>query len=226
MKKIVFIVLVFCFCLRSSAQTFSYQEDYPSLYKSSKDAESSFYYENLKNRFISEGEKFSKEEVIALLAGQTAQESYNAYGMVGLEKSFLAAEQFPADTILKYGEKVLEINPIDFSLNFGLWRAHVNLGNSIEASKYQQRFQLIAESILSTGDGTKEHPYFVISPIDGFVIITKYYEKAIGKMGSGEDSNGYFLDILEMGDGTDKKTLHFVIDHGMGALSKILSEIK
>lgn len=226
MKNLIATFLLSVISFGVFSQNFTYSEDYPKYYKLSKIQDDANFYESLRSRFNEEGENFTKEEVIRLLIGQTAQKSYNAYGMVGLERSFLATDQVSPDTLLKYGKLVYEMNPVDLSVNYGLWMANAKIKNEQETKKYEARFKLIAESILSTGDGSKERPYFVISPIDGYVLITKYYEKEIGTMGSGEDSKGYFLDILEMVDAPDNKTLHFVIDHGMGGLSKILSEIE
>jgi hypothetical protein len=58
------------------------------------------------------------------------------------------------------------------------------------------------------------------------VLITKYMGHEITTMGSGENPEGYFLDILGFKNETGEKTLHFVIDHGMGSLSKMLMEIR
>ncbi len=227
MIRLVLLILFFSATVCSSfSQNFTYSKDFPKLFLESESKESPFFYPTLKARFLKEGEKFSKEEMLALLVGQTAQKSYNAYGMVGLERSFLEAEQFPADTILKYGEMVLELNPVSLSLNFGLWKTYQKIKDPSKADVFKKRFELLCETILYSGDGTKNRPYFVISPIDGMVIITKYMGNEITTMGSGENDEGYFLDILGSKNSTEEKTLHFVIDHGMASLSKMLMEIK
>lgn len=121
---------------------------------------------------------------------------------------------------------VLEINPINLSLNYGLWKTYEKEQNQADAGIFKKRFELLCETILSTGDGSSQKPYFVISPVDGMVIITKYLNKEITQMGSGEDERGYFLDILGYKDQSGDKTAHFVIDHSMADLSKILMEIR
>ncbi|WP_084438809.1 DUF4919 domain-containing protein [Algoriphagus mannitolivorans] len=226
MKKMFILFLTFLFISTLSfSQDFKYEKDYPRLYKQSQEEGNSQSYKQLKESFLIEGEDFSNEELLALLVGQTAQKSYNAYGMVGLERSFLGAEQFPADTIFKYGKLVSEINPVSLALNYGLWKSYQKSKNTPMANVYENRFNLLCETILSSGDGSKQNPYFVISPIDGTIIISKYLGKEITQMGSGEDANGYFLDILSYKTESGDQTLHFVIDHGMGGLSKILMEI-
>lgn len=159
---------------------------------------------------------------MALLDGQTAQKTYNPYGMVGLERTFLGAEQFPVDTVLKYGKLVQELNPVSLSLNFGLWKAYEKANNPEYAAVYKQRFDRICETILASGDGSSIRPYLVIFPVDGIVLISKYWKENLSQMGSSENEAGYFLDILTYKKGIDEKTLHFVIDHGMGSLSKMM----
>jgi hypothetical protein len=164
----------------------------------------------LKARFLKEGEHFSKVELLALLVGQTAQKTYNAYGMVGLERTFLGAEQFPADTVLKYGKLVQDLNPVSLSLNFGLWKAYEKANNPEFATVYKKRFDLICETILASGNGSPARPYLVISPVDGSVLISKYWQETLTQMGSGENEAGYFLDT-DIND-TYKTNLCITID--------------
>ncbi|WP_338220662.1 DUF4919 domain-containing protein [Algoriphagus sp. oki45] len=70
------------------------------------------------------------------------------------------AEQFPADTILKYGDKVLELNPVSLSLNFGLWKTYQKIQDLAEANIFKMRFEMLCETILYTGDGTKKQSVF------------------------------------------------------------------
>ena len=46
----------------------------------------------------------------------------------------------------------------------------------------------------------------------------------IGMMGSGRDKQGNFIDILDMVDGANSKTLNFVIDHSMQLFREELKE--
>lgn len=226
MKKFIILLLFSLVVLGNGfAQDFNYSEDFPRLFQESKVENSPFFYPTLKARFLNEGERFSEVELLALLVGQTAQKTYNAYGMVGLESTFLGAERFPADTVLKYGKLVQELNPVSLSLNFGLWKAYEKANNPEYAAVYKQRFDRICETILASGDGSSIRPYLVISPVDGTVLISKYWKENLSQMGSGENEAGYFLDILTYKKGNEEKTLHFVIDHGMGSLSKMMQQI-
>lgn len=57
------------------------------------------------------------------------------------------------------------------------------------------------------------NPYFVLGPRDGQILIKYVWGNSIGMMGSGEDVNGYFCDILSMNLKDGEKQLYFNIDH-------------
>ena len=224
-QKLPFIILLLSINILS-AQNFDYQRDFKKLVEQSKDSESPNNYEKLKGAFLKKGEDFTSEQVVALMAGQTASGFYDAYGMVEEERLYQVATTFPSDTIHKYGTPFLELYPVNFSLNYGLWKTYEKDNDKENAAKFKKRFESIAAAILSTGDGTRKKPYFVISPIDGQVLIKLYYKKEIGMMGSGRDSNGNFLDILEMVDGKKTKSLNFVIAHAMGPFKQQIEEVQ
>jgi hypothetical protein len=224
MKQKVFFLLVIFITNIVNGQDFNYQTDFKKLVEQSKDSKSDNYYIKLKSEFIENGENFSKEKVIALMAGQTASEFYNAYGMIELERNYQNADKFPSDTIYRHSKELLQVYPTNFSLNYGLWKTYEKDADIVNAKKFEERFKLIAESILSTGNGTIEKPYFVISPIDGQVLIKLYFRKTIGMMGSGRDKQRNFIDILEMVDGENSRTLNFIIDHSMKLFREELKE--
>ena len=206
-------------------QNFEYQTDFKTLIEQSQDSLSDNYYEKLRAEFVKNGENFTKDKVIALMAGQVGSKYYDAYGMIKTERAYQVADKYSSDTIHKYVHNLLKIHPVNLSMNYGLWKTYEKDGEIENAEKYKKRFNLICESILTTGDGTNENPYFVISPIDGQVLIRLYYKKEIGIMGSGRDPNGNFLDILEMVGEKDSESLNFVIDHAMGLFRQQLKEV-
>lgn len=226
MKETFLLLITFITINVISAQNFNYQTDFKKLVEQSKDSESLNNYEKLKAEFIKDGENFTKEKVVALMAGQTASEFYDAYGMINMERAYQVAAKYSSDTIHKYVHKLLKIHPVNLSLNYGLWKTYEKDNEKENADKYKKRFNLICESILTTGNGTNEKPYFVISPIDGQVLIRLYYKKEIGMMGSGRDVNDNFIDILEMSDGENSESLSFVIDHSMSAFREQLKEVE
>ena len=226
MKETFLLIITLISINVISAQNFNYQTDFKKLVEQSKDSLSPNNYNKLKTEFIDNGENFTKEKVIALMAGQTASEYYNAYGMINMERAYQVADKYSSDTIHKYVHKLLKIHPVNLSLNYGLWKTYEKDNEKENADKYKKRFNLICESILTTGNGTNEKPYFVISPIDGQVLIRLYYKKKIGIMGSGRDANDNFIDILEMSDGENSKSLSFVIDHSMALFREQLKEVE
>ena len=224
MKQTIVLLIILFSTNLILAQDFDYQTNFQNLVEQSKEKDNPYNYEKLKAEFVKKGENFTKDKVIALMVGQTVSDYYDAYGMIDLELAYQVADKYPSDTIHKYVHELLKVHPANLSLNYGLWKTYEKDSEKENADKYKKRFNLICESILSTGDGTYEKPYFVVSPIDGQVIIRLYYGKEIGIMGSGDDPNGNFVDILEMVDGKDSKELYFVIDHAMGLFRKQLKE--
>ncbi|WP_116525264.1 DUF4919 domain-containing protein [Seonamhaeicola aphaedonensis] len=223
-KTILLLIMAFVSNL-ILGQNFEYQTDFKRLVVQSQDSLSDNYYEKLRAEFVKNGENFTKDKVIALMSGQTASKFYDAYGMIDMERAYQVADKYSSDTIHKYVHRLLEIHPVNLSMNYGLWKTYEKDGETTNAEKYKKRFNLICESILTTGNGTNEKPYFVISPIDGQVLIRLYYKKEIGMMGSGRDPNGNFVDILEMVDEKDSKSLNFVIDHAMGLFRQQMREV-
>lgn len=222
-KAFLFSLLIF---QTGFTQGFNYQKDFKYLIAQSKDKESPLYYDTLKLNFIENGENFTVENVIALMVGQTNSEDYNAYGDVELERNYQNAQKAPADTIFKYAPGYTKINPISLSVNYGLWKTYEKIKDKKQAEKFRKRFNILCEAVLKTGSGTQDNPYFVISPIDGQVIISLYWKKPILSMGSGVDKYGNFCDILEVM--TDKKSegLFFVVDHAMAMFRKELESSK
>ena len=225
MKLILSLITIFLFTNLTLAQDFDYQTDFKKLVAQSKEKDNPNNYEKLKAEFMQNGENFSKEKVIALMVGQTASKFYNPYEHIANERSYQNSAQFPADTVYKYADYYMKVNPISLSFNYGLWKTYEKDGDKVNSEKFKKKFNLLVESVLSTGNGTNEKPYFVISPIDGQVIIRLYYKREIGIMGSGSDPNGNFVDILEMIDGENSKTLYFVIEHAMSGIKEQLKQV-
>lgn len=207
-------------------QNFNYQKDFKNLIEQSNNKESPLYYNTLKLNFIENGENFTVDKVIALMVGQTNSENYSAYQDTELERNYQSAEKAPADTIFKYAPGYIEINPISLSVNYGLWKTYEKIKEKKQAEKYRKRFNILCEAILKTGNGTYDNPYFVISPIDGQVIISLYWKKPISTMGSGLDKNGNFCDILGVIKNKKSEELYFVVDHAMSMFRNELKNVK
>jgi Domain of unknown function (DUF4919) len=202
--------------LVAKGQAFDYSRDYRKILKETGDPRGKFFYDTLRDRFLRDDGSLTREDVLALQIGFTQKDGYDPYGDIDLDRAFVGStDREDTDTTVWYGAEYLKRNPVSLSANFALWKAYEKRNEIEVAEKYKFRFQRLVESILSTGDGV-DRPFFVVSPIDGQIVIRKYWNADIGIMGSTHDKKKNFLDMLEMQkpDGTSK-TLYFVIEHAV-----------
>lgn len=199
-----------------AGQTFDYSKDYKRIFKETGDPKGKHFYDTLKNRFLRDDRTLTNEDLVALQIGFSHKDGYNPYADIELDRAFIGSENDEeTDTTVWYGTEYLKRNPVSLSAHFALWKAYEKRNQNDLAEKHKFRFHRLVDSILSTGDGTTK-PYFVLSPIDGQILIRKYWNADIGIMGSSRDKKKNFLDMLEMknSDGTTK-TLYFVIEHAV-----------
>ncbi|MCB0497217.1 MAG: DUF4919 domain-containing protein [Cyclobacteriaceae bacterium] len=224
MKKIAAIIAITIISssILFAQVTFNYHKDFKRILEQSKDKSSEFYYPKLLERFNRNDSTLTDLEVLALQIGFTANSNYKPYQTVSIEreiKDLVWKEKY--EEALIECNKFLKTNPLNFTALMEKGFAYMKLGK--EGSELQkERFMIVLHSILASGEGTKDSPFFVLSPIDGQTLITHIFGESIGIMGSGTDANGNFLDILEMKkeDGSSK-TLYFNINH---AAEKMFSE--
>lgn len=256
MKYILFIVATLLFCNASLAKDFDYQTDFDRLVIESKAADSLYNYEKLKAEFIANGEDFTEEQVVALVIGQFASDSYYSTQGLNLERQFRSfqrpddipleyiyvniqsmleiplADPFSEYHVQKAYEKgddriikdLLELNPVNLSLNYGLWKIYEKKEDIINAKRFKTRFNLISKAILSTGDGTLERPYFVITSIDADVIIKFYYGNKVGEKDDFKNDYEQIIEMVERLDGDKSVRMHFITDHSWILYNKIVEE--
>lgn len=161
------------------------------------DPKGKLFYDTLRNRFQRDDKTLTNDELVALQIGFSQKDGYNPYGDIDLDRAFIgSANREDTDTTVLYGTKYLQRNPVSLSAHFALWKAYEKRKENVLAEKYKIRFQRLVDSILSTGDGVNK-PYFVLSPIDGQILIRKYWNSDIGVMGPARDKKKNFLDMLE-----------------------------
>lgn len=207
--------------VNANAQSFDYAKDFKRISGETVKPTSKLFYDTLKNRFERDDKKLTNADLIALQIGFSEKEVYDPYGDLQLDRAFISSANWEdTDTTVLYGTHYLQKNPVSLSAHFALWKAYEKRKQAALAEKYKFRFQRLVDSILSTGDGTSK-PYFVLSPIDGQILIRNYWNADIGVMGSSYDKNKNFLDVLEMKnpDGTSR-TLYFVIQHAVKRMWK------
>lgn len=187
-------------------------------------------YEKLLTRFQSSDTTLSDFDVLSLMIGETQQDHYYPYDLVHVERDILTLAQNDHLTAgLALCDSVLDLHPLNFTAL--LERAYIfdQLGNKEEESNAKYQFVRVLESILSSGDGTIKQPIFVLSPMDGQLLIRFVFGLQIGTMGSGEDEYGNFLDILEIeNEEQGNLNMYFNIEHAVKRMFKedILKDFK
>ena len=221
-RTTITIILLTIFSSVFGQDTFNYHRDFKKILEQSQDKTSDYYYPTLLDRFNKNDSTLTDMEVLALQIGFTADQNYKPYQTTSTEreiKSLIGQKKY--EDALAACNKFLKTNPVNFTALMEKSFSYMKLGkDSIEFHK--AKFMKLLNSVMASGKGTYENPYFVLSPIDGQTLITHIFGGSIGTMGSGDDPNGYFVDILEMNrEGKDPVTLYFNINH---ATDKMFSE--
>ena len=210
-------------------KTFSYQEDFKKVLAQTKDPKNKLSYPKLLNRFKVNDTTLTDFEVLALLIGFTDKPDYKPYDDLKIER-----EIYELNEEKKYQEGLnkanifLKTHPVSVKTLFEKSYSFYKLGQKDSAQFYAYQGQRIFSAMYFSGNGkTKETPTFSLGPADGQDYIRKFVGAKIGKMGSGSDKNGNFLDILEakFEDG-ETLILYFIIQHATDKLfiKKIIEE--
>ncbi|MEW7289369.1 DUF4919 domain-containing protein [Aquimarina sp. 2304DJ70-9] len=213
MKKNILILLLFIANSSFSQNMFNYHKDFETILRQSQDSTSVLYYPKLLERFNDNDDTLTNSDIIALLIGHTTEENYKPYKTLKTEREIhklVKLEKF--DQAIIKSDSLLKINPLNFSALMEKSYSYMKLEKP-NSEFHKKKFMKIVYSIMSSGDGTIKNPYFVLNPSDGATLIKYILGGKIGITGSGDDSNGYFLDILEMISKKETKTLHFNINH-------------
>ncbi len=210
-------------CFIANAQfVFNYNQHFDSIKDLSQQKRSELNYEKLLERFQESDTTLSDFDVLALMIGETQQEDYYPYELVHVERRILQLSQNDSlEEGLSLCDSVLDIHPLNFTAL--LERAYVlaKLGRVEEEVTAKYQFVTVLETILSSGDGTYSRPIFVLSPMDGQLLIRFVFGLEIGTMGSGEDEHGNFLDILEIiNEEEGNMDMYFNIEHAVKRMFK------
>lgn len=201
-------------------QHFDYHSEFKVILEKSKDKKSEYYYPKLLERFQSNDSTLTDREVIALQIGVTNLKDYKPYETMTQEREILELVSDKSyEKAIKKCDELLKDNPLNFVALMEKSFCFMKL-NKTDALLQKEKFMRVVSSILWSGDGTIEHPIFVLGPADGQFLIRYVLGQDIGLMGSGRDKNGYFLDILEMTDGVQSKDMHFIIPHATNTMFK------
>lgn len=214
MKNISFLFLLLPILLFSQAN-FEYKKDFENILKESKDKNSDLNYEKLLVRFTKNDTTLTDRQVLSLLIGFTDNIYYKPYKDLEFTKSlYQLNDDKKFDEAIKEGNQFIAHHPFDLKTLFELSYAYHKKGNQSAADSYLGRAKMIFKAMIYSGDGKSiDSPMFALNPADGQDLIRKAFGAKIGKMGSGRDKNGYFIDMLEMKNGEESETLYFIIPH-------------
>lgn len=207
--------------LKHAQFLFDYKVHYDSIAELTEDKKGEYFYEDLKQRFVSGDTSLTAFDVLALMIGETSQDHYYPYELLPIEREImdLANKGEYANAITK-SDSILAAHPLNLTALIHKAFLEDKLGNmSSKNSKF--KFVIYLDVILATGDGTLEAPIMVLGPADGQLLIRYVFGASIGNMGSGSDENGNFLDIIEIiKEGEAPTPMHFNIEHAVRRMFK------
>lgn len=214
MKKITFLFLLIPLLIFSQ-KNFEYKKDFENILKEGKDKNSDLNYEKLLDRFNKTDTTLSDKQILSLLIGFTINKNYRPYKDVEFGRTLYSLnDDKKFDEVIKEGNKFIANHPFDLKGLFELSYAYYKKGNQTLADSYLMKTTMIFKAMIYSGDGKSiDNPMFALNPSDGQDFIRKTFGAKIGRMASGRDKNGYFIDMLEMKDGEDSQTLYFIIPH-------------
>ena len=230
MRRFTLILILMLFSISIYSQVedidFIYSRDFNKILALTKLESSDLFYPKLFKRFLASDSTLTNYEVLALQIGYTDNDNYWPYQDVKMERRIWALnENKEFEKAIKTCDTLLHRNPFNILACREKNYAFENLDKADSADYYFDRFDKIVRSDFSTGDGKSyETSWFVLSPADGQWIIRLAFQKSICFMGSGEDKDKNFHDILgykpEDDEATKKKkrnddciNLYFNIQH-------------
>lgn len=202
--------------------SFDYDKDFKKLLKKSEKSSSDLNYNKLLSRFLANDTSLTNYEMIALQIGHTQTEDYKPYNDIEIERAIYELNASGRNrAAIELSNSFQRRNPLSLMMNLEKSYAFHKLEQVDSAGIYFQRYLQLIQSVLWSGNGT-DKPYFVLGPIDGQIIIERYWQGDITLMGSGEDKNENFLDILTMKDKDtgEENDINFIIEHASETMFK------
>jgi len=222
MKNFLFLITFSMTLTVFGQSSFNYQTDFEKILAQTKDTSNNLFYDYLLTRFITNDTTLTDYEVLALLIGYTDKAEYKPYTDLTTERKI-----YEINGDGKYYEAMdsanifLMTHPLSVKVIFEKSYSFYKLGQKDSAVFSSYKGRRICEAMCFSGNGmTPQTPTFALGPADGQDYIRRFIGSRIGGakigvMGSGRDSNGNFLDILEVvpNDGTPSYNLYFIIQH-------------
>ena len=229
MKTILILLFALAaFPVAGQEFSFTYHSDYPKLLARTQARSDKLYYPELVKRFVRNDSTLTDFEVLALLIGFTADKNYRAYPDLEVErKLYDLNDQGRFREAVRKGRSFNKTHPLNQMTLIELSFAYNQLHMPDSSVYFGRQFHRVMDAMAMSGSGM--HPdsaLFSLTPVDGQNFILKYLRADVGTMGSGTDSHGDFLDILEYISEEEgaKLPLYFNIQHASGQVKKQLRE--
>lgn len=197
-------------------ENFNYKRDFENILKETKNKNSDFYYENLLKKYNKADTTLTDKQMLSLLISFTDNKNYKPYKDLDFGRNlYKFNDEKKFDEVIKSGNEFLTTHPFDLKTLYEVSYAYHKKGNETLAKDFLIKAMLIFKAMLYSGDGRSiDTPTFALNPTDGQELIKKGLGAKIGKMGSGKDKNGYFIDILDLiSEDNSTETMYFIIPH-------------
>ncbi|SHK76371.1 DUF4919 domain-containing protein [Chryseobacterium polytrichastri] len=199
-----------------SQENFNYKRDFENILKETKNNKSDIYYGNLLERYNKIDTTLTDKQILSLLIGFTSNKFYKPYKDISFGRNlYKLNDENKFDQVIKDGNEFLKNHPFDIKTLYEVSYAYYKKSNKEFANAYLVKARMIFKSMIYSGDAKSiDNAAFALNSADGQDFINKAMRANIGKMGSGQDKNGYFIDILDanLEDGSTE-TLYFIIPH-------------
>jgi hypothetical protein len=157
-----------------------------------------YYYPQLLKRFLNNDAQLLDIDYKMLYYGQVFQQKYNPYTYFAWEDSLSRlTDQKKGEEAIALADKILQVNPFSLFANIEKAYALKGIGKDSEAETYLRRYNLLAQTIESSGIGNSfENPIYVISPKDAEAIVLRHKLTVISKTINGQD--GKYFNIYQV----------------------------
>lgn len=211
------LILFLFFPLLIFAQDkFEYKKDFDNILKETKNKKSDIYYDNLLERYNKIDTTLTDRQVLALLIGFTDNKFYKPYKDIQFGRDlYRMNDDKQYKEVIQLGDEFLKTHPFDLKTLFETSYAYFKTDQKKIADQYLMKTKMIFHAMAFSGKGLNEdEPTFALNPTDGQDFLRKGFSMKIGKMGSGRDKNGDFLDILDIVfENGNTKSMYFIIPH-------------
>lgn len=213
--RILLLFLFFPF-LSFAQDKFEYKKDFEKILRETKNIKSELYYDNLLDRYNKIDTTLTDKQVLALLIGFTDNKFYKPYKDLEFGKRLYQLNtEREYEKVIQLGDEFLKTHPFDLKTLFETSYAYFKTDHKETADQYLLKTRIIFHAMAYSGQGfSPDEPTFALNPSDGQDYLRKGFNMKIGKMGSGKDKNGYFLDILDINfDNGNTTSMYFIIPH-------------